>query len=371
MPLAEQRGGAERMLLDLARHVDADVLRLVVVLLENGPMERELESLGVTVHVVPAGRLRQLSRLVRTTGRIASIAHQERAGIIVGWMAKGHVYGSLAATRARLPAALYQLGTPTVMSPLDRIATALPSDVILVCSLASAQAQNSIRPRREVRVVYPGVDLERFDPAALPSPSDARRQLGLPARGPIIGMAGRLQRWKGMHLLVEAMPRVRASFPDARCVLIGGSHDLEPEYPSFLRGLISELELDHHVLLAGQRADVPLWLQAADIVIHASDREPFGIVVIEAMALGKPVVAADSGGPREILSHEIEGLLAPSGDAAALARAIGRYLEDEGLAKRLGAAARRRALAFSSARYADQLTRLFRELALGPARSST
>jgi glycosyltransferase involved in cell wall biosynthesis len=100
-----------------------------------------------------------------------------------------------------------------------------------------------------------------------------------------------------------------------------------------------------------------------DVVVHASDQEPFGLVIVEAMALSKPVVAGDSGGPVDILEHCVNGLLSPYGDAHALARSVLRYLDDPGFARRVGLAARQRALEFSARNYAKQFVSAVRDLA--------
>ena len=89
-----------------------------------------------------------------------------------------------------------------------------------------------------------------------------------------------------------------------------------------------------------------------DVIVHASDREPFGIVIVEAMALGKPVIAGDAAGPTEIITDGVDGFLSPYGDAAALGCALRRLLDDPALAQRLGAAARLRAQDFSTQNYA-------------------
>jgi glycosyltransferase involved in cell wall biosynthesis len=353
MPIGDRRGGAEAMLLDLVREGSDNGVRWLPILLEDGPLAAQLRATGITVAVIRAGRIRQLSHLASTVTRIARYGRAREIVAVLGWMAKGQLYGGLAARVAGVPAVWYQLGLPERRSGIDRIATMLPARAILACSRASAQAQSSLRPHRPVRVVYPGIELGRFDPGSLPTPADARRRLHLPETGPIVGMVGRLQRWKGMHVLVQAMPAVLAQYPLAHCVIVGGSHDLEPDYSSFLRHQIRARGLEERVLLVGLQHEVPLWMQAMDVIVHASDQEPFGIVVVEAMALAKPVVATDRAGPREIVTHGIDGLLAPYGDPNVLARAILRYLDDPALAGRIGQAARARASEFSTVRYAS------------------
>jgi glycosyltransferase involved in cell wall biosynthesis len=355
MPLAEQRGGGEMMLLHLVRERPSADLRWLVVLLEAGELEDELHAAGIQTVVLNAGRMRQIHRVGDSAAMIARISRGEHATAILGWMAKGQIYGGVAAMLARLPAVWYQLGIPSRRSVIDRLATALPAQGVLACSRAGALAQSSLAPRRRISVVHPGVELSRFDPAVLPAPADSRQLLGLPATGPVVGIVGRMQRWKGIHVLVEAMPEILHRYPTAHCVVVGGRHDLEPGYEDELRRLIANLDLDAHVLLTGRQREIPLWMQAMDVVVHASRNEPFGIVVTEAMALAKPVVATDEGGPTEIITNGVDGLLVPYGHPSMLAAAILRYLDDSVLAARVGTAARRRAEQFSTARYAAAL----------------
>ena len=237
----------------------------------------------------------------------------------------------------------------------------LPARGILVLSRAAAAAQARVRPRRKQWLVYPGADLSAFDPARLPAPADARALLGLPAGGALIGMVGRLQRWKGMHVFVSAMARVHHARPDVRAVIVGAPHETEPGYAAELQRQSGALGLDRVVTFAGFQRNIPEWMQAMDVIVHASDREPFGIVVIEAMALGKPVIAGAGGGPAEIITDGVDGLLAQYGDAGSLASAILRYLDDRALAARLGAAARLRAAAFDDRTYAANVIAALRE----------
>jgi glycosyltransferase involved in cell wall biosynthesis len=201
------------------------------------------------------------------------------------------------------------------------------------------------------------VSLDRFNPSQLPSPLDSRRKLGLPLTGPLIGVVGRLQRWKGMHFLVEAMPAILRDHPDAHAVIVGGEHAFEPEYPGFLRDRIASLQLDGRVRLAGLQSNVPQWMQAMDVIVHASDNEPFGIVVIEAMALGKPVVAADTAGPKEIITPGLDGLLWQPGQVPSLVSAITRLLDEPAAASAMGAAAVRRSAQFGAQSFAANVVR--------------
>ena len=353
MPLAEQRGGGELMVLHLMQKGRDLGVEWLIIFLQDGPMVAQVHALGVSVHIIRSGQLRQVHRYLPAVLKIARLARREKVKMLLGWMGHAQLYGGPAARIAGIPAVWYQLGISLDKNIFDRIATRLPAVGILACSQAGADSQAQIAPQRPLRVVYPGAELERFDPRTLPTPAEARRRLGLPKDGPLIGIVGRLQRWKGMHILVEAMPKVLETYPDAHCVVVGGDHAFEPDYPAFLRERIDALHLKNTVTLAGLQSNVPEWMQAMDVIVHASDHEPFGIVVIEAMALGKPVVAGNTAGPTEIITDGVHGLLTPYGDAPALAAAILRYLDEPEYARQTGAAARQRAQEFSTRRYAE------------------
>jgi glycosyltransferase involved in cell wall biosynthesis len=364
MPLGEQRGGAELALEHLVMSAPPGRVEWHVLFLEPGPMVQSLRQLGARVDVLDARRLRNVGRALRTIVAIAAILRRRRIDVVLGWMAKAQLYAGPAGWLAGVPTAWFQLGAPYSPDFLDRLATALPARAILAPSDAAADAQRAVWPRRTTRTVYLGVDLERFDAAGLPDPAACREQLNLASRnGPLIGIFGRLQRWKGMHTLVQAMPAVLERHPDARCVIVGGEHDLEPGYREELERSVDSLGLDGHVVLAGFQSDVPLWMNAMDVLVHASDREPLGLVVLEGMALGKPMVAGDGGGPVEVVEPGRSGLLTPFEDADALASALVRLLDDPAAARRMGEEARRRADDFSVTHYAENLVSALEDVA--------
>ena len=363
MPLAEQRGGAEMALRQLMQEGRDHDVRWHVVFLEEGPMVQEFRKLGVPTSVVQAGRVRHVHRYIRSVLQIRSIAKRQRLELLVSWMTKAHFYAGVAALIARLPSIWYQWGIPVSGARFDRLATILPARGVIATSRAAAAAQARLRPVRDQRVVYPGVSLDRFDPGALPPPESARAMLELDRTDPIVGFVGRLQRWKGAHVLVAAMPYVLEAFPKARCAIVGGKHDLEPDYPDHLQKQIAARGLADRVTLAGYQPDVPKWMHAMDVIVLPSDNEPFGITVIEAMALAKPVIAGSSGGPTEIVTSGMDGVLVPHDSAQEIANAVVDCLRRPDHARSLGAAARDRAQEFSTERYVTNLIRALRDLA--------
>jgi glycosyltransferase involved in cell wall biosynthesis len=360
MPLGAALGGGEQMLRQLLIHGRGQGVEWSVVFLRDGPMVEEMRALGLDVRVIEAGRFRNVPARLRAIRSIARLAQAGGADLVLGWMVAGQLTAGAAALLAGIPCVWFQVGTPRP-DWLDRLATLLPARGVLVLSRAAAAAQARVWPRRKQWLVYPGASLDAFDPARLPSPEAARAKLGLLAQGPLVGMVGRLQRWKGMHVFIAAMARVHKLRPDARAVIVGAPHETEPRYEAQLRVQAAASGLDGLVRFAGFQSNVPEWIQAMDVFVHASDGEPFGIVVIEAMALGKPVIAGAAGGPAEIITDGENGVLVLYGDEESLAQSILRYLDDHEFAARVGAAARIRAAVFDDRTYAAHVIAALRE----------
>jgi hypothetical protein len=352
MPLGTALGGGEQMLRQLLAHGRDRGVEWRVAFLRDGPMVEEARRWGIACEVVAAGRFRDLFTRLGAIRRLVALARD--ADAVMGWMVAGQAMAGLAAFIAGRPCVWYQVGTPRP-DWLDAVATALPACGTLVLSRDGERAQRRLKPSRPVRLVYPGAALDVIEAVRTRPPGELRRRLGLPD-GPLVGIVGRLQRWKGMHVFVEALAIARRTRPDVRGVIVGGPHETEPAYGDELRDQARRLGIESAITFAGFQSNAAEWMQAMDVVVHASDHEPFGIVVVEAMALGKPVVAGAAGGPSEIITDGVNGLLSPYGDANALASAIGRLLDDPGFAGRLGDAARVRAADFGEAAYARNVT---------------
>src|SRR5262249_59627020 len=141
-------------------------------------------------------------------------------------------------------------------------------------------------------------------------------------------IVGHLQEWKGQLLVAEAVARARRRLPELRCLIVGGIHRLGAEYGERLKERVAAPDLAGHVLLTGARGGVAACMDAADLVLPASSREPFGRVLLEAMAAGRAVIAPREGGPREIVVDGKTGVLVPPRDPDAPAAAMVALLED-------------------------------------------
>ncbi len=158
-----------------------------------------------------------------------------------------------------------------------------------------------------------------------------------------IGLIGRISPWKGQHIFLQAAARVYQKFPEARFFIVGSALFGEAEYDRKVRSLTESLGISDLVTFTGFRKDVQNMIADMDLIVHASTTgEPFGQVIIEGMAAGKPVIATDGGGVPEIVEDGKTGILVPMGDVQAMADAIGRMLADPALAADMGARGRER-----------------------------
>lgn len=170
-----------------------------------------------------------------------------------------------------------------------------------------------------------------------------RRELDIPATAPLISSIGRLDPEKGHAELLEALARIVTTAPDVR-LLVCGSTFTRDNYDNYLKNLARQLGLEENVIFAGFRRDIPAIMGASDIFCLPSHNEAFGMVFVEAMAAGLPVVAYRAGGVPEIVVHGETGLLAEREDVDALAAHLQQLLADAELAQRMGIAGRARVL---------------------------
>lgn len=232
-------------------------------------------------------------------------------------------------------------------------------------AVSEAVARDLVRigaPRDRISVVHDGVDVEAF--AAPRDTRTLRQALGLPGSARAFGVFGRIVPWKGIREFVLAASRVLRKRADAYALVVGDESDGERGYFEEVRELARGTSVADRILFTGYRDDVAALMQSLDVVVHTStDPEPFGMVLVEAMAAGKPVVAADRGGPREIVVPEETGLLVDPADTEALASSITRLLDDPRRARRMGASGRRRAHRhFSKERYAREIASVYERI---------
>jgi len=220
-----------------------------------------------------------------------------------------------------------------------------------------------------VSAVLNSVDTERFRPTV--DPLDLRSLLHLPSSSKLIGIIGRIYEGKGQGDLVEAMADVVSHIPDAHLVIVGSddmrgmgeSTDSTHSYSDDLRARAVVLGIQDHVHFVPWRTDTERVFKGFDVAVNASFEEPFGLVVVEAMGVGVPLVATAAGGIPEIVTNENDALLVSPHAPNELACAIRRILEDKDLASRLTQNARATVeTRFAEASTADQMQQVYTEV---------
>ena len=336
VPWAERLGGAEAMLQTILDGAPAAGHEMELAFLQEGPWAQELREAGFRVDVLAAGRLRQAHRWCATVLGLARLIRQRRPDVILNWSAKTQLYGAPAAILARMSDRVvwWQQMIPDGHW-VDMAATLLPAARIGCYSQAASRAQARMRPRRATFVVGAGT--------AAPAATTTPVPLSLPTGVPVVGIVGRLQPWKGQDRLLRAQRLLRDRGIPLHVVIVGGdSYALSPQYAASLAPLAYELGLAEAVTMTGEVPDAGPYIERFDVLVNASDPEPFGIVILEGMARGVAVVAVDSGGPSEFVEHRRTGMLARAGAPEALADAIEPLLESAQLRSQLAAAGRER-----------------------------
>jgi glycosyltransferase involved in cell wall biosynthesis len=336
VPWEQRLGGAEAMLqgvLDGARESGHE---LELVFFKGGPWPAELIEAGFRVVVIPAGRLRHLHRWLATVIRLARLFRARNPDLILNWAGKTQLYGSPAAMLVGMSRRVvwWQHAIPK-RSWIDACATLLPAAAIGCYSQTSVRAQARLFPPRRTFAVAAGSPIPDTDspPAALELPADV----------PIVGVVGRLQAWKGQDRLLRAQAILHERGHRIHLVIVGGdSYGLSPKYAASLEPLVRRLGLLGAVTMTGEVTDAGPYIERMDILVNASDPEPFGIVLLEAMARGVAVVAVNSGGPADFIEDRHTGVLARSGEPDALADAIESLLVSPELREQIGRRGRER-----------------------------
>ena len=200
-----------------------------------------------------------------------------------------------------------------------------------------------------------GIDLDRFSPG---DKTLARRELGLPAEGFLVGIVATLRSWKGHRYLVDAIATIEDA--DLRLIVVGGGPGLDN-----LKEQVRSLSIGDRVVLAGEQSDVVPWMRAMDVfVLPSYANEGVPQAIMQAMSCGIPVITTAAGAIPEIVQDDVTGLVVPIRDAGAIANAINRLRQDPQRQSRLSEAGLRSARArFSSAVMLDRMEAIFTKAA--------
>jgi glycosyltransferase involved in cell wall biosynthesis len=347
--------GAERSLLTLLEELPESVQGAVAC--PEGDLMEALRGRGIptwriqgtdaSLRLSPVRTPRGVIEMLRSGWEVRRAARQFGADLVHASTVRA---GLITALASRLG------GPPTVVHVHDRLPPgAVPrivqraicgsADAILTCSDYTARPLSALRQCPPITVVHNPVNVEQFDPARFDR-DELRGRLGLEPATVALAVTAQITPWKGQDDAVRALATVRAAHPEVELLLVGSPKFVSSAtrydnlaFSENLDRLIASLGVEGSVARLGERADVAEILGAIDVALIPSWEEPFGIAMIEAMAMKVPVIATSVGGATEIIDGT-NGLLAPPRRPDLWASAIRRLIEDRQLREAMGEAAR-------------------------------
>jgi glycosyltransferase involved in cell wall biosynthesis len=341
-------GGAELSMLEVVKGMRGDVQ---TVLFDDGPFRIALEAVGIKVDVLDgkglsgvqkdgmkmpgAGMVGGVLKLLRGT-----LEKSRNADVIYVNTQRAMVIGAIAGLITRRPVVWHLRDIVSedhfgrTQLAVIKWCTKLMLEHVIANSTASAAAVTALTRLREERldVVFNGISAEPFMNLEMVAQHELRARFGLPQDAFLVGCFSRLARWKGQHVLLEALLEA----PTMHAVLVGAPLFGEDDYEKELRAFVLEHGLADRVHFLGFQDDIAACMKAVDVVTHTSIMpEPFGRVIIEGMLSKRPVVATRAGGVTDIVDDGENGILCSPGDAAELARVLERLKGNAPLVDRL------------------------------------
>jgi glycosyltransferase involved in cell wall biosynthesis len=363
-------GGAQETALAYCSHLDPARWEASIVTgperSPEGDLFDEAARRGVPVVTVPSLRrpIRPVAD-VRAVMELVRLFRQERPDIVHTHSSKAGLVGRLAARIAGVPVVVHTVHGWSFhegMSPaawafaatLERLAARWTWPLVVVTEVdAEIGLAARIGQPDQYAVVRSAIDVDRLRRSA-GSRASARTALGIAQDVPVVGTVTRLCTQKDPEMLLRAARLAVELQPDVRFVVVGDG-PLRPQ----VEQMLDDLDLRGHVTLLGRRSDVEALLPGFDAFVLSSRWEGLPRVVIEAMAVGVPVVSTDVGGIAEVVEDGVSGLLVPSGDHIALANALLRVLDEPGLGGRLARDAGGRVAEFDVGEMAARLDDLY------------
>lgn len=328
-------GGAEVALLDLLRYLDRNQYQPVVCA-PQGELANALAEAQIPWQSIPMldglNRYTWPSLLAKLPGLVAKIS-KISPDLIHANTNFAAMYAGLLSRWLRIPT----IGHIRDIESFGRMGRWCirqnPKLIAISDAVADHLRQEQIPAQRIVRI-FDGVDLRRYQPVQTPERQSARM---------IIGIVGQIGARKGHLYLLEAAQELMKTWPDAQYWIIGKEPAHSPEgYAARLHEYVREHHLESSVTFWGFRPDIPDLLAQLDILVVPSLQEPFGKIVIEGMAMAKPVVASAVGGIPEIVRDGQTGILIPPADSGAMYQALDTLLRNPGKRAKMGMAGRAR-----------------------------
>ena len=344
-------GGAERSLLLLLEYLDKQHWSPHLGCVP-GSLEVCASAAGIPTHLLQLPRLRRSPRFLLAwlvaARAIARLAYQIQADLLAANTVRAAFYCALASRLSHVPYVWHMRDFwLSETRPRWILADALGKRTLsraasLVIANSAATARH-LPHSGKLRVVPNGIEVDKFNPSP-DAGREFRNRFNIPLDSQLVGMAGRMRPWKGQERFLHMAQQVLTVVPDTHFVLVGGDpFNTDAQYERDLIRLARDLSIGDRVTFTGHLDDIRPALAAMHIFVHPGDPEPFGLVNLEAMASGKPVVAFDHGALPEIVLQGETGILVPPKDPGHLAQAVIDLLKDPHRRSEMGRRGRQRA----------------------------
>lgn len=377
-PYASRVSGVDTVLLQLIDGLKHSDMEFVVLIPYGSPYVCNYENLGAKViyfNVSVFSKTKSLSGLMKpliqflpSIMRISSIIRSEEIDLVHSHKINV-IVGDIAAKLAGVPAihTIHEVATGTLWPyrVFSRIICLTCQAIVILCDASGDLLARDLRRLQKVHKIYNGVNTGRFSPE-MSDGQALRNELGIDQNTVVVTAMSRIQDTKGLEYYVDAAADVLRSNQNVVFLMVGDTISDEPKHIAYKESLqreVHSLGIGERFIITGLRRDVIKVLSATDIFVLPSVFDILPTAVIEAMAMGKPVVATSVGGVPEIVKDGITGIIVPPRSSIDLAEGIKRLIADTSLRRSMGKASRRRVVThFNAGQYIDRTEQLYREV---------
>jgi glycosyltransferase involved in cell wall biosynthesis len=359
-------GGVEIATLRMVDATRRQYRHIAFCLPDAAALRDSFEALGIktVTYNLPEPSLRHGIAFYKESKVVAHQLKQVEADIVHFQDVKAAYHNSLAAILARTRMVCHIRSANPHLDLRQKLCL-WPVQRFIFVSKESRQSFAMPLADSKTRVIYDAVDVSNSDT----SEDDAavRREFGIPDGAVVIGMVARVAPVKDYFTLADAAAQVLACHPDTRFLIVGDNslEELNRNHYAEVVKKLNELGIADRFIFTGHRTDVPRLIAAMDLFVLSTHREGFPLSILEAMAMGKPVVATSVGGIPEIVTNGVTGYLHQHGNSQELADALLRLIENPEDARRMGATARENVLLnFSRQKFADEIAQTYLDVML-------
>lgn len=344
--------GAEYSLLDILQGLKNKPVDYCLLTIRDSKLIKQTNDIGIeTIEISLPERLLYINKndfqkqpckiiqsvgsVIKTVIEIYNILRRGKYGAIYTNTLKSHILGGLAGRMAGVKVIWHMRDIPIQPRPkraIQLVSTFIPDKIIAVSEAVGNQFGG-----RKVSVIHNGIDAEAIQKKAVQEmPAEIQRTMENSSGGPVIGIVGQIARWKGQDVFLRAAKILAEKLPQAKFLIIGEALFDEKDFRRELNKIVDNNNLQKRVIFTGHLENVYPILKQLDVLVHCSvEPEPFGRVIIEAMALGVPVIATRGGAVEEIITNGENGLIVSPGEQDQLVGAVENILTDKTMRNRI------------------------------------